>query len=193
MVRDWAKARRAEPTRCSNASGSKPMAGIMWGGWGDGSVLQRPCALGRIMKSWLSTNTGRIQRILLVGFSLGLLQPIAACGQTVPENKLYNELTSIMEERRVLWFTPTAEGGSRERDISEIVCPLVNEQSLRQMYATPGLRQTVSYDFFERADIYPSNTQRWMISRRIGPITSQTLTVFVFENTSCRAIYKHIT
>lgn len=66
---------------------------------------------------------------------------------TRSDNALYLRLTEVLDERARLWTTPRSEGGTREYDISALVCPIVSRQSLMEMYedartATAGPRAT---------------------------------------------------
>lgn len=86
------------------------------------------------------------------------------------DNALYLRLSEILDERARLWTLPRSEGGTREYDISHLVCPLVSNQLLTEMYqdsisATTGPR--VSYQHTNSPAWGPPNERdSWDLVRR---------------------------
>ncbi len=131
-------------------------------------------------------------RILMVLTLAAIIAFVAlkSCGGTVGDNPQYKQLDVIMNERAHLWTTPRSEGGTRARDISDIVCPAISESDLNEMFADRKILSNISYDYFEDGKgIYPDNTKRWIIRKRINLSSTGVLAIELAPNNYCYVGY----
>jgi len=110
-------------------------------------------------------------------------------------NPLYNQLIAVMEERNRLWLSPELEGGGTglnfsNRDISDIVCPLVTKEALNEMYNNPNIARSMEYLFLEDWQVHPDNSQRWTITKTTGFLATQTLDVTLGPDGYCDGFFQ---
>lgn len=109
------------------------------------------------------------------------------------DNALYLVLTEILDERARLWKLPPSEGRTREYDISDLVCPLVSESSLSEMYEatktiTAGPR--VNYNYIANGQgVVPDGAGDWSLVRR-RMFHSELLFVWLKEPDYCYARFQ---
>jgi len=102
---------------------------------------------------------------------------------------LHVRLAEIMDERKLLWTMPQNEGGTREPDVSAIVCPIVTEAELNELIGHPK----VEYRFFEESQISPPNSKRWTITGdRVDLLGVAQLIIVLAPDGYCEARYQHI-
>lgn len=152
--------------------------------------------------SLITSALPRHLRFFAVAFAaIALFPTLASCGEVRTDKALYNQLSDIMAERKRLWETPVSEGGTREVDISDIVCPVVTEETLEDMYVDPSIPkdsmpvsgEAVQYDYFETSQVYPDQTRRWALIKPIGIFgTAQVLDIAIAPGKFCEARYRHM-
>ncbi len=108
------------------------------------------------------------------------------------ENTLYNQLYKILLERGELWSTPRAEGGTRERDISHLVCPLVSEEKLNEMYSSLKYSRKLEYNYYETSVVYPDNSKRWIIKKYYDPLRVDQIIITLASEGYCRVDYRNM-
>lgn len=132
-------------------------------------------------------------RICAGSLALGFSSVLAACEKRVQADSLLGQnLIAVMEDRRQLWVTPTAEGGSRRLDISEIICPLLPKDFIRTLNNDSSLREFLEYQFLEDVGYYPENSNQIRILIPLDDFRAQSLTIVVSEEHFCVAQYRHI-
>lgn len=108
------------------------------------------------------------------------------------DNQLYNTLLQVMTQREVLWFTPPPNG-TRDSEISGIVCPFITEKSLDEMYNDLKQLDTVEYKYFEvDGSVYVAGTRRWLIKRPLDRGGVSVLAIIIGPDAKCTAQYQHL-
>lgn len=121
---------------------------------------------------------------------LSLTFGLYACGvvpnQRPAANELDAQLLTIMRDRTRLWQLPRAEGGTREIDISRLICPIVTSEKLTQLHT--GNPSNVEYVPDSQ---YPPGSQLWRVKGDvIDPFTVSTLAIWLGPQTRCVAQFR---
>jgi hypothetical protein len=75
-----------------------------------------------------------ITRYALLLFAAAVITAaVAPCVPRRSVNELDARLLAFLRERDQLWSVPRAQGGIRESDVSNIVCPMVSLEGLREI------------------------------------------------------------
>lgn len=110
----------------------------------------------------------------------------------VGKSDLYDRLLAVMSDRQRLWFTPPPQG-TREADVTAIVCPLVSPESLEVMLDLAGPTDAIEYHHFEvSTEGVPAGTKRWMIRERLENGDYSVLWITISADRQCRAEYQHL-
>jgi len=133
-----------------------------------------------------------LRRVMVSAAAVTLSLILASCGNAAITNPLYLQLQGIMEERKQLWSIAVAKGGTRERDISYLVCPLVTEQAMEEMYAVPEIAKTMQYEYIETSQVYPPNSRRWTLLKPLELGSGQVLSIRIASGNYCRVTYRHM-
>ena len=140
---------------------------------------------------WSVNNTK--QPLRTIALMLSIVTPIGSCvAAQMNENETFNRLVEIMDVRKQLWFEPPPNG-ARDYDVSSVVCPVVSEDRLSEMYTElQGSGEVEYHNFVEANDSYPANTKLWTIKRPVGNGDTAFLDVTMTEGSICKARYQHI-
>ena len=140
----------------------------------------------------MNRHLGLCLSTLRLGLLLSLTFGLFSCG-TVPSqrpaaNALDAQLLATMRERTRLWQLPTAEGGTREIDISTLICPMVTAEKLSELY-----RDNAGNVEYVPESQYPPGSQLWRIKGDvIGPLEVSILAVWLGPETRCYAQFRHM-
>lgn len=117
---------------------------------------------------------------------------IGCSGNSVGNSDIYAQLLSIMDDRKRLWFDPGPEG-TREFDVSTIVCPIVSEELLTTMQDQIGASGDVEHlEFAEVNGSYAAGTKLWSIKTPVGNGDTAFLDITITRDATCRARYQHL-
>jgi hypothetical protein len=106
---------------------------------------------------------------------------------TKPE--LYLSLEGVMADRKRLWNLPRDQGGTRDRDVSGIVCPMVDRARLDSLHQQrPDL---VKRNVITQLGGVPDGTVAWILHRRIDFFSVQSLSVYLQPDGACEGRYSH--
>jgi hypothetical protein len=125
------------------------------------------------------------------GLVPSLIFGLLACGLVSSQRPTANEfdaqLLTIMRERTRLWQLPRAEGGTREIDISALICPIVTAEKLSELQRV----NAGNVEYVPDAQ-YPPGSQLWNIKGDvIDPMTVSMLGVWLGPKTRCEAQFRH--
>ena len=116
---------------------------------------------------------------------------LSACSAPKIDNELYNTLHGVLDDRQALWNLPEAQGGTRETDISDLVCPLVGFRNLDQMYAEVHDANLVGKTYIANGmGVHPNKSFQYFIKKKIDFVTTSFLYVVMNENGYCSAQYR---
>jgi hypothetical protein len=111
---------------------------------------------------------------------------------SVSAKELFSQIISVMQERNALWNKSNDTGGTRESDISDLVCPIVTKNDLKKISNDPNYSSSVEYNYYEDGGlIFEEKTNVWIIKRKINFLETQILMI-VISDSECRAYYQHI-
>lgn len=129
----------------------------------------------------------RPRNIIFLTFVFALSSIYLVAGGTT-EQTLHETLTKFMEERNRLWHVPAAQGGTRDRDISEFICPAVTQASLDEMSERHA---DIKTGIVALETALPNGTKYWSIDKPAGLFTTQSLMILIRPNLDCSATYTH--
>jgi hypothetical protein len=129
----------------------------------------------------------RSKNIIVLTFILLAGSIYQVLGGTM-EQTLHEKLTDLMDERNRLWDVPAAQGGTRERDISEFICPAVTRSSLDEMSKQHA---DIKTGVVARETGLPKGTMYWSIVKPAGLFTTQSLMITIRPDGNCYATYTH--
>jgi hypothetical protein len=116
---------------------------------------------------------------------------VASCSSPQIDNRLYNTLHAVLDDRQTLWNLPVSQGGTQETDITETVCPIVSFRSLDAMYREIGDSQIVGKTYIANGmGIHPNRSFQYYIRKKVDLVTTIFLYVVVNENGYCNAQYR---
>ena len=130
---------------------------------------------------------GRItMNVWRVGLSLMLilLSALAAQAELMSGKALYNKLSQIMvEEERGF------PGGAR--NMTAVICPIVSEETLNQMYSDPDLREKVQYTYIEhdQSGRFSGPVRQWFLIKPLTIYSSYLLIITLADNGYCQATF----
>jgi hypothetical protein len=105
------------------------------------------------------------------------------------DSSLYDVLTQYMDARKAQWDAPD---GYRDRDVTEVICPLVTPELLEQMRQEHP--SAVQAGLAAREARLPVGTRYWHITRDLAWLGFQTQTLSIVTNDGfCHAAYSQRT
>jgi len=120
-----------------------------------------------------------------------IISCLGACANK-PKNVLVDQITQVMEDRKRLWDTPKSDGGSRELDVSDLVCTIVSESNLDELRRSGDAGSFLQFDYFEASSYLPPKTKRYIFSKLIiTRLSNQVLAIYMSPSEGCRATYRH--
>jgi hypothetical protein len=115
----------------------------------------------------------------------------SACSPPKVDNQLYNKLYAILEEQQRLQALPESEGGTRDLDVSEEVCPLVSRRILDAMHKDVGDNDIVGQTYIANGmGNHPNGSFQFFIKKKENLITTIFMYVVVNDDGYCSAQYR---
>jgi hypothetical protein len=124
---------------------------------------------------------------ILCGAVLAL--PNAPSAEEQMKPNLRTQIEALMNERKQLWLKLGPEG-SRAIDVSEIVCAMVDPDSLNEI--------ALQDPEFPRAVVpsggtgFPDGTMSWIFVRPVDILIRESLIIWIQPDGSCIARYRHV-
>lgn len=108
---------------------------------------------------------------------------------TYTNTELYNRLDGYLHKRKEQWFLPRPEG-TRETDISAQICPRVSAEALDEVMAKHPFFMTTHISSKQMG--LPIGARSWNITRPIGFLENQSLSIYLAPGGYCEARYRHV-
>ena len=109
-----------------------------------------------------------------------VIAAVASCGPRQAVNDLDTQLLAFLRERDRLWDLPREKGGIRDGDVSNIVCPIISLQGLREIVETN--RQAVQYE--PLTQVGEEWTHQFTIVETTGFMRTPTLVIWLSDDGS---------
>ena len=133
----------------------------------------------------------RLRRLTKYPLALAAVLLIAACSSPKIDNPLYNTLYAILEEHQKLWELPESQGGGKNTEVSEEICPLVTFRNLDRMYSDIRDTNIVGKTYIANGmGLHPNKSYQYFIRKKVNFITTSFLYIVMNENGYCNAQYR---
>ena len=108
---------------------------------------------------------------------------------TYTNTELYNWLDGYLQKRKEQWFLPPPEG-TWQTDISAEICPQISAEALDEVMAKHPFFMTTHLPSKQMG--LPGGARSWNITRAIGFLNNQSLSIYLAPGGYCEARYRHV-
>ncbi len=116
---------------------------------------------------------------------------VSSCQTYQTTSELETQLLLILQEKVILWNTAREFGGTTNGDLTAEVCPLVSKMNLEDLLERNPKSFRFEFQVFNAHPLFPDKTGSWEVSRQIGVLQRQILSITVAPDGECIAFYQH--